>query len=204
MATKQPQNFNQTFILLALAFFLIGGVACYKYAIPNLKTAKTALAQKKAQNQGLIDDIANLSQAKSAVDDAQTYLKNQLNVDPAQLRYVFPPTEDVPALYLQMEELARTQGIEGATYQISPPAVDQDGLVRIPVTISATASYTDLKHFMSDLQLNIRPISLVTVSFSQAVTKDGTAPDSGKMTMSATGFVRAASLSSAYSIKATK
>lgn len=204
MATKQPQNLNQTFILLAIGLFLIGGIGSYRYAVPNLKSAKTALAQTKAQNQGILDDIASLNQAKSAVDDAQTYLKNQLNVDPAQLRYVFPPTEDVPGLYLQMESLMSAAGIESPSYQIGLPALDQDGLARIPVTITATGSYTDLKHYITDLELNIRPISLITASFTQSVEKDGGAPAIGKMTMSATGFVRAAGLSAAYSTKATK
>lgn len=201
MATKEAKNINQTFILLAVFFFLLGGIGIFKYALPKLKDARTALAEQVAKNEGIKADINSLNQAKTAVEDAQAYLKNQLGVEPERLRYVFPPTEDVPELYLQMESLILTPGVENPTYQISPPAVDTEGLVRIPISITATGTYGNLKGFLSALQLNIRPVSLLTATFSKAVAKEGEAVTADSLTMTATGFVRAAGLSAAYTTK---
>lgn len=201
MATKNPTNVNQTIILITLLLFVLGGIATFKFALPKLHDAKVSLEEQIAKNKGLQADIGSLTQAKSQVQEAQDNLKNQLGVDPARLRYVFPPTEDVPELYLQMESIIQTAGITNPTYQINPPALDQDGLVRIPISISATGSYLDLKTFVSKLQTNIRPVSLLTASFSKAAPKEEGQSVDGLLTMTATGFVRAAALSNAYTTK---
>jgi hypothetical protein len=124
-------------------------------------------------------------------------------VDFAKVEKVYPVTEDVPGLYLQLEGLmtaAGSVGVGGAAYQVGVPVVDlTENAVRIPVAIAGSGTYAASKALLGLLETNLRPFSVASVNLAQSVDKDKAA--TGVFTITISAVVRAETLSSAYTAK---
>jgi Tfp pilus assembly protein PilO len=202
--TNQASSPAKSLSLLAFLFLLIGVGGSYMTLTPMLLLAKQETENARAKHDGLTNDLAQLKNAIRAASDTEAALLG-LGFSFDDVAHMFPETEDLPGLYLQMEgliETAKLSGIENANYQVAAPIVDQSsGMVSIPITVTATGAYMPLLLFISNLELNIRPISISTLNFAQSIDKDA-GKAGGKFNLSATASVRAKSLSAAHTATA--
>jgi Tfp pilus assembly protein PilO len=200
--TKQPMNPNQMLSIIAAFLIVIGVGGTFQFLNPRLQLAATNLSEAKAKDDGLVSDIATLQNAQTQVDTAKKAL-TQKGLDFNTLQHIYPQFEEIPSLYIQMEYIvAATPGVS-ASYQISPPLSVGSADVRVPIAVSATGAYSDLKLFIASLENNVRPFIISTVSFGPAPTKDQAGKPvlgaESKLTANISGFVRSEGISSAYS-----
>lgn len=202
--TKSRDN---SLILLLIAGWLIviGLGGSYYKLVPELKAQRTNLEEAKAKLEGLTIDVSNLELAQTNLETAkQSLIESGIDLNKAQS--VIPLTEDIPGLYIQMEELMKqATNLTKTSYTIGVPAGDTTlSGVQIPISINATGKYADLKLFLNVLRLNIRPLSFTSVSLSGNQSQTSPAPGStaedlnGKYLMSVSGFVRARGFSPEY------
>ncbi len=194
--TKTTQTPTQNVALVAGLMIVLGIVSIYFYFLPQLVTQRTTLESDKAQLAGLQQSKATLLNAQKRLDSAEAEL-TQKGVNFAKLPSVYPPNEDMPGLYVQLENLvtqASTNNNVVASYQVSAPVADPAGGGKIPITFSATGSLSDLETFIVSLEQNTRPIILSQISVSTSATN----ANSGVLTMTANGLTRIAQVSSAY------
>lgn len=201
MTPKQPSNPSQTIGIIAALLILVGLGGTYQFLNPNLNLAATNYAQAKAQDDGLQTDINTLQAAQTKVDVAKHTLSDA-GLDFNSLANIFPATEEIPNLYIQMEYLMGSTPNVVSSYQVSPPVSNTPGDVRIPLTFAATGTYSSLKDFIVTLENNIRPVTITALSFGPAATKDQNGKPvkdaETKLTVNISGYVRSQSLSSAY------
>ena len=184
-------------IAIALGAVLIAAAFIYMYTsqVASLKTANSSYLQAVATEEAKKNEITALNEAKVRLQQKEELLQSN-GVTTAYLNSVLPATEDMPALYIQLEGLLKSvSGLTSPTYQVSKPVADaENGAVKIPVTITASGKYQDLKNFVSNFESNIRPVTFTSIAFSQAA--DEKQPNA--YTLTANGFVRSGSISSAY------
>jgi len=195
MNPKRPASLNQNLLGIGLLLLVLGLGLSYEFLAPRLQTARSDRDTNQAKLNALTSEVAQLTDAQQSLAATKQQLTAR-GIDISKADEVLPPTEDLPSLYIQMEDVMKRSGSAGITnpaYQVSDPALDADGTVRIPVTVTGSGSYADLKAFIVRLENNIRPVSLTSVAFATQET-NGTS----KLTLSATGYVRAIALSSAY------
>lgn len=204
MALRQSGSSTQTFSILAALFLLVGLLGTYQFLLPRLKEANTALAESKAKNEGIQNDIATLEDAQTRMDAAKTALQSK-GLDFNKLSAIYPHYEELPNLYIQMEYLTTVVPDVTASYQINPPTSDGPGNTKVPISINATGTYANLKTFLARLEDNLRPITFTSIGFAQAPDKDKDGKPipgaASKLTMNASGYVRADQISPAYTPK---
>lgn len=190
------------------ALLLIAGLAgSYQFLMPNLRTANTEASTEQTKYQGLKQDADNLQSISIQLVKAKQKLSDK-GLTPEVLSSIIPDTEDMPDLYIQMENFVSTWKPSTAlTYQLGTPTSTPDG-VHIPVTLVGTGVYSQLKQLVHSIEVMQRPVTISTISFvalpgktSTITGSDGKPHTVGIMTMSATGFIRAKALSSAYATK---
>jgi Tfp pilus assembly protein PilO len=177
----------------------VGGM--YEYLAPNLKTSRGDLVAAQAKLEGLNTDIKVLTNAQALLQASLDTMQKDRGVDFSRIPYIYPKTEDIPGLYLQLEgvmRIAQAEGVALPSYQVSAPVLDStENSVHIPVTVSGTGSYDDLKNFITKLEQNLRPLSIESLNLSQTLDKDKGTP-TGEFTLNLAGIIRAQSLSPAY------
>lgn len=203
MATPQSNSAsrNRTFMLAGLLLMIIGVGSVYVLLAPRLQAARGDLETAKAQLRGVETDIKVLTTAQNQLNQAKQVMHQEKGVDFTKLSLVYPNTEDVPGLYLQLEALMQQgsrNGMETPVYQVGVPVLDAtEGSAHIPVTVSAVGTYTQIKQFVSDLELNLRPLSIQTLNLTQTFDQSKGTAD-GKYTINIATVVRAETLSKAY------
>lgn len=192
MALKLDSDLNQNIQMIAGLIILGVGVGIYYFFIPNLTAKKNDLALAKNQEEVLTHDNLELQNAKRDVETAVSSFKLDLN----RISRVYPAFEEMPELYVQMESMVnRLPSNLKFKYVLGIPTTDATG-VKIPVNITASGSYADLKTLIATLEETIRPITLAQVGFEP--TKDQEGKLTGGYNLSAQGYVRSAGLSPAY------
>lgn len=188
---------NQTVSLIAVLAVIAGLAMNYVVIAPRLRLARQDLASKWAVEAGLDTDIAALTRAEGDLRGAGIAMA-QRGVSLDAVASVLPADEDVPGLYVQMESLMKEGGIYQPTYQINTPLIDPiHREVKVPVTISATGGYADLKAFLTAMENAKRPLSFTTIGFAPPAVVIRDLP-TGALTMTAVGYARAQALSPAY------
>lgn len=197
---------SQSASLIALLLIVGGLGGTYQFLLPMLRTEKEKLAKLTAESAGYEQDIAALHQVEVELSAGKAELQRQ-GTSLTKLQSVVPQTEDVPGLYIQLEQLMKEASPATAAYQVGAPVEESPGVAKVPVSITATGTYGDLKRFITRLELNIRPLTFTTVTFSAAqasaqVQGQSTQqlPD-GSLNLVASGFVRSVRLSPAYATK---
>lgn len=187
---------------LGVLLMIVSLAGVFEFLAPRLTDARANLASDQAKLKGLQSDVDVLTTAKNQLAQDEKALQDDRGVDFTKLPLIYPKTEDMPGLYLQLEALMQrglAEGVTSPSYQVTAPVLDAtEGSVHIPVTISAIGQYAQLKTFIALLEQNLRPISIQTINLSQTLDKDKGTP-SGLFTLNVAGIVRAESLSSAYS-----
>lgn len=206
MATKAPANPNQSVGLIAF-FLIVGGfLATYYILAPQLTTARTKQAEAKAKLDGLNADIKTLETAKQDMGKAMDDLTAK-GVDFSALRTNFPLTESIPDVYLQVEDvITLNPSLRKVDYQIGQPVLDLEGKgVRIPITMTATGTYGDLKNLLVSMETNIRPFILSQVSLATYTpSQDDRDIPSGAYVASLTGYTLSEKLSASYATTTSK
>lgn len=195
MNPKRPASLNQNLLGIGLLLLVLGLGLSYEFFAPRLQAARSDEGTNQAKLDALTSEVDQLTTAQQNLAVTKQQLVSR-GIDLNKAAAVLPATEDMPSLYIQMEDVMRRSsqaGITNPAYQLSDPALDADGTVKIPVTVTGSGSYADLKSFLTRLETNIRPVSLTSVALT---TKD--ANGSTSLSLSATGYVRARALSSAY------
>lgn len=194
---------TQTVSLIAVLMLVLGLGVIYKWFAPRLNTAKQNLAIANAQLTAVNEDINALKQARAGLTKAKSDLdKAGVQVDLA--KQVVPATEDLPGLYIQMEDLmskAQTLGVVGPTYQVSLPVTDTASGqgAKVPLTMTGRAPYSVIKQWLTLGEHNTRPILFSSVSITPVpATTTGTVVPAGEFNLTASGYVRAQAMSSAY------
>lgn len=185
--THQPKSINSTATSIGILLILVSFAAIILFQVPALKTARVAKAEQEAIHNSKLVEINKLTAAQASLSAKENQLRS-LGVNPETLALVIPTQEDVPSLYLQMESQLKNVGnLQGVKYQIGKPVIDPvDGLAKIPLTLSASGGYAQLKVLIKNLENNIRPVSFTTISFGQT---------DAALTLSATGYFRSLSIS---------
>lgn len=194
--TDTSKSPNSTMILLGSLFIFASFVVLMMFQLPALKEARVDLDSTQATANAKQDEVQRLTAAQTTLATKEQELRSS-GVNPDTLSSIIPPTENVPSLYIQMEaQLKNAPGLSKTSYQIGKPAIDPvDGIAKIPLTITTTAGYSNLKILMHNLETNIRPVTFSSINLS--LTGDSTGP--APMTLSGTGFFRSQTVSSAYS-----
>jgi len=212
MANFQKTSPSQT--VSAIAIFLIAGSLAYTYFVllPARQTAYSAKNAAIAKNAGLTQDVANLKNAKAQLSQAETAMTNYgVNLNNASL--AMPATEELPNLYVEMESLMVDAGAGGLTnpqYTLGPPALSTSGAsAQVPVSITASGSYADLKAYITLLEDSLRPIVIDQVSFQAGSQSSSSSTDSSNASpadgysVNITGSFWSSGLSAAYSTSTT-
>ena len=197
MATSTSSSTN-TLSLIGVLLILAAGAGAYMFQTGPLNDAVVRNKALQAEQQGKAQDISALTTASSELTQKENDLA-AAGITKDSLAAVMPATEDVPGLYLQMEALMQnsSSSLSKPIYQIGQPSADS-GQVQIPVTVSATGKYLDLKNFLATLETATRPLIFTTVSFAPPA--DGAASDTFSLT--AAGYATAIALSPAYTAAA--
>lgn len=212
-AAKNP---TQQTALIGFLLVILGFALVFYIFSPQLITARTEYETRRAELQGLKKDVETLQSASKKLESAKAALV-AAGVKLENSSIVVPKTENVPDLYLQMEDLvARTKFyVSDTTYLIGQPAgtaATAEGTtkseVTIPVTVNFVATYPALKAFIQEMQVNTRPLSITQVTMNEIAKTTAKAagpndaptksyPD-GSFAVTLTAFARAEALSSAY------
>lgn len=187
----QTQNLYAVGIALVLGAFALS----YYYLVPKLKEARTELKTQEATLKQREAEVAALQRGKVVLEKGEAMLRTKGFDDEKKLNAVMPEYEEIPTLYIQMEQLKGKNPNTPFTYTVGTPAEDKDGTVKVPVTVTGTGSYAALKDLVANLEANIRPLTFSTVAFSKGG-KDQAAQD--QLTVTAQGFVRSTGLSPQY------
>ncbi|HSI20563.1 MAG TPA: type 4a pilus biogenesis protein PilO [Verrucomicrobiae bacterium] len=204
MASLQNQSgsSNKNVLLGGIVLLLLGVGGSYQFLSPQLKVVRASLAANQANLKGLESDVAALSTARLQLNQVKERMEIERKVDFSKVNDVYPRTEDMPGLYLQLESLitqANTLGVKDAAYQVGTPVMDStENAVRIPVSITGTGTYANLLAFVTKLEQNLRPLSLETFNLAQAVDKEKNQA-TGQFTLNAAAIVRAETLSASFS-----
>lgn len=210
MAENLPQSVNpsKNVTMAGLLCLILAFAVSYFYLVPRLLEQRTSLAETEAKLAGLEQDVATLETAKANLQDAKADLETK-GVDFTLVGTHYPKTENVPDLYLQMEEiLGASPTLRSSAYQIGQPVDTGTGQIRVPVTLTAIADYASLKQLLVQLQNNIRPLVLSQVNLSEAKEVVLSAQQriqlpAGSYTMSVSGYAPAQVLSDAYANSVT-
>jgi Tfp pilus assembly protein PilO len=182
----------------------VGMLGSYFFLLPNMKLADSDALSARTKYETLKKDADSLRQIQTDLSQGKKRLAT-LGVTPELLSSIVPDTEEMPGLYIQMEQFATpAPGQAAITYELGVPAVATDG-VHISVTFVAKGSYAQVKQVLAASESLRRPITINSVSLVTDPAKQvtATAPDGSKysaplVTLSASGFVRAKALSAAY------
>lgn len=204
MADPKAPNPARSLVLVGLLFLIAGIGGAYMLLLPNLQAKRTDLAAAEAELAGLKQDVQTLETAERNLASAKAELEAR-NVNFARLSVHYPRTEEVPNIYLQIEEIIQTNpGARNVMYSVGQPVETGTGQARVPVTLTTSGEYSAMKEFLNQLQHNIRPFVLTQVVMAEAthaLASDGrtqvTLPP-GSYSMNVTGYVASETLSPAY------
>lgn len=188
--TSKTQSITQIGILLVVIAF-----GYLYFAVPKVVENKKAFDQKTADLQAMKDDATHLADVKSKLETALM----QSGVDLKEIDQVVPPTEDMPGLYIQMENILANNKdlITSLTYNLGQPVADPapETTASISATFTGTASYAQIKSFISVVQHNLRPINIDSVSLQYGEKGYG---------FTIIGKIRVRALSAAYTTTPTQ
>jgi Tfp pilus assembly protein PilO len=188
--------------MIGILLIIAGFAVLYQFQLPELEKVNATHKETLALEQAKKADVDALTQAQQDLSTKERFLAAS-GVTLQSLSSVIPSTEDVPGLFIQVDALSKNfSSLSNVSYQVAKPVIDDAGMVRVPLSLSATGKYTDLKEFVRTFESNIRPVSFSSVSFTQ-VSADPAKPEAGgngQFTLAASGYVRAASISSAYTV----
>lgn len=193
---------NSDLIMLGIFLLIIGIGGSYKFLIPSLISTKGENQKLTATSSGLQQDIANLKAAQSSLNIAQKNLAAE-GVNLSLINQVIPSNEEIPWLYLQMEYLMKNApNLTDPIYKIGTPVIDKvGGEGQVPISVSATGKYGDLKTFITQLENNIRPIVITSINFAQPQLNPTDSKSTslvGQYYLTAVGYVISQGLSAAY------
>jgi Tfp pilus assembly protein PilO len=203
---------NQNLVAVGIVLILASLGVCYGFLVPGLLAARTNEAKSHASLVAVQTQIDSLNAAGALVNASNSQLASE-GLSFGYLQQVLPVTEDLPGLYIQMESVVAQSSatVGGITYQFGTPIADPLTGAKIPITVSGNGDYPDLKTFIGRFENNVRPVTFDQLSFTVATaTAPGssgstpapattTAPTAkGPVTVTATGYVTALGLSSAF------
>lgn len=169
--TKNSQSgtLGKNLMLITFLLVLVGIGGTYQFLLPGLTEARKENAEKNAKLTGLQDDLKKLQDVQQQLSEGEKSLADR-GVDIKQLRQIFPSYENMPQMYIQIENLQKKTEFVQSNFQVGTPIADPAGGARIPVNFSAMGSLDELKNFLNDVKQNIRPILVSNISFNQGVT----------------------------------
>lgn len=206
--TTSSSSSSQNLMSIGGLLILAGLAAVYFFEMPQLKQANTSYEKAKADAASAAGDVQAIQNAAKKLKAAEDKITaRQVNID--SISQVLPATEDLPSLYIQIQEVmtksTQELSLKQPTYQVTDPVKSASGDVRIPVSISATGSYANLKQLITRYENNIRPVSFISLSIQSVPPTSSGSPDTdipaGYFSLSASGYVRAQGLSPAYALK---
>jgi Tfp pilus assembly protein PilO len=196
MSTQKPTA-SLMYIELGALLAIVSFAVIFYFLLPRLTEANAENAQATAQHEALQKEISTLTSASNTL----TQLENQYADQFKAGKLAFPDTEEMPSLYIQLESITgTTPGLVNVSYQAATPVADEKG-VKVPVSVTASGRYSDLKNLLNRLEVNSRPLSFTTIVFTQGSGSVANNPEgqSGILTLVASGYARAEALSPAYS-----
>jgi Tfp pilus assembly protein PilO len=188
---------GQTLILVGILFILVSILVSYLYMLPNLQKNYAKKANDTATMDVLSSAVARLKNDQLKLASAQNALDNK-GITGDFLNKVNPQTEELPSVYLEMENVIATSSkVSAFTYQVGAPISDPKLGVKIPLVFTIKGTYLNLKEVLTRLETLQRPVTISSISFATSAT---TKPeDAGLLTLTSSGFLRAHALSDAYS-----
>jgi Tfp pilus assembly protein PilO len=198
--SMSPASPSQTMQIVGIILLMASIVATYLYTVPNLQKANEEYANSTATLADLNTVVDGTKAGKAKLDGAKRLLSGKgITVD--FLHAIMPPTEDIPGVYLEMENVANTVGgVTNFTYQVGVPIADAKAGVKIPISVSAKGSYPNLKQLLARLETLERPLSFSSISLATSIRPE----DAGAISLTASGAMRAHALSDAYSLIPSK
>jgi Tfp pilus assembly protein PilO len=207
--TREPLNPQQRLTVIGVAVALVSLIAAYTITLPRYRAARTDQLKSESVLAARLKDNEDLKEVEQQLTLAESQLA-AVGVTKDKIAAVVPATEQIPELYIQLEQLMRQLSaadagtglrdgkVSGATYTLGVPQKQGD-LVEIAVSVQASGDYTAIKSFVASLQQNIRPLVFRTISITRTTTAEGKAVGGGTLTVNLSGAIFAHDLSSAYS-----
>jgi Tfp pilus assembly protein PilO len=190
----KQSNPAQNLMIIGILLIVASLVGSYMYLVPQLKDARTELKTAQAKDEGLAKDVTSLQTAETELTSAEASMRSR-GIDTDSVQAIIPNFEDVPSFYIQMEDIkAKAAGVS-MTYTVGVPVKGTGAIgAKIPVSVTATGSYVDLKGLLANLESNVRPITLESIAFSNS-----SDPKKPGLSLTAQGFAAARSISPQYS-----
>lgn len=171
--------FKKYAIEFSILFLILAGVLVYFACLPlakNLKEVNTEVAVQKETLAQKEDKLEGLEKIKSQ----WTSLRGQV----ATIQRALPKGPDVPGILSSAEPLVSSAGLQlqgfsiqasevtsGQATQEGQSAVSQEGslssgISAVPVNFTLSGSYLSFLAFLDNLENNIRPVSVNTITIS--------------------------------------
>lgn len=167
---------------------LLAFVGTYFYLLPLYKDSQTEKYQNKAKLAELQETSQKMESLKNLIASSKVKAEAR-GVNFAQFKNVYPSTEQMPEMVVQLDQIKAENKALDMKYTLSAP--ENDGITaKMKLSVQATGSYLELKGLVDRLQRNIRPVIFEQVSI--------VVDENGKTSLSGTGYVQVKSISSTY------
>jgi Tfp pilus assembly protein PilO len=168
MPIRRESKMNSTIIIALLV--LVGAIACIYYiGLPSARELKT-------KNQELAVAQANNKAAKEHISDVQVAYGKLAAIE-AQLELLniaAPVDPDLPEALIQINEIVNKNQLN--LESLSPGNKSGNALV---IGLTVNGNYAQLKQCLVDLEKNLRPVKIDSVSMASSENEEGGATTGG-------------------------
>lgn len=178
-------NDQSTISALIILLFFAG---TYFYLLPQYKESQTLKYQNKAKLIELKETSQKMESLKNLIDSSKVKAEAR-GVNFAQFKNVYPSTEQMPEMVVQLDQIKAENKALDMKYTLSTP--ENDGITaKMKLSVQASGLYPQLRDLIDRLQRNIRPVIFEQISI--------TTDDGGKVSLSGDGYVQVKAISSTY------
>jgi len=167
----QDKQMATLVVVGVIVICLVVGYFVFWPAASGYKTARIDFANLSTTKQDLLQQQANLESLKNDISERSDFI--------SKTEEAMPTTSQIPELIVTLSNFANNNSLYitnfspkevasttagGAVNPANPAPVLNYNTVEIDFDI--TGSYSDLKQFIKDIETNIRPIDIVSISVS--------------------------------------
>ena len=158
MPSKESPKSNRQALIALLCFVVIVGVA-YFVINPSISGLKEVNAKIDAKNQ----EISTLKANINTLNTLKTQLE-QAKDTANKLELAVPTKDDIPEILVQIENMAKDSGLKINSIQTT----NEDTQGYVPISVSLQGDYIGFSKFLSELETNIRPMTIQTINMASA------------------------------------
>lgn len=163
---KESDKITLIILAIVVACFLLG----YFLLVPKVnayRTSKIAIENAQLQKDSLLQKEQLLQDLGKKIETEDAFIKTTNNT--------LPSTPQIPEILLTLDKIAMnnslyiqtfTPAIEAGTQNAAGKIAANNGIKKITLQFNVSGKYPDIKQFIKDMEDNIRPINITTISIS--------------------------------------